>query len=333
MSNRWFYWSPSTDPCFNLALEEHLFQTLSRGDSLIMLWQNHNTIVVGRYQNTVQEIDGNFVAEQGIRVVRRMTGGGTVYHDLGNLNFTFIADQAVDGQIDFSPFCQPVIDALAALGVEARLSGRNDLTVEGKKFSGNSQYIRGGRVLHHGTLLVNSDLSVLSRALTVKPDKLTSHAVHSISSRVTNLAGYLPAGATAETVGAQLAQQLCRFREHRPYPLSQADLEQIRALQVEKYETWEWNYGRSPRYTIEKSRKVSGCGCIEVSMSIADGGRIEALSISGDFFGSGDPDELAARLIGLPCCRDTLLHALEQACLSQYIRGLTPAEFADILLN
>ena len=180
--------STKTDPSWNLALEQYVFDVL---DGCFMLWQNDNTIVVGKHQNTLEEINTDYVKEHGVTVVRRLSGGGAVYHDLGNLNFTFVAENRFGSEFDFSTFCRPVVDALRSLGVPAEINGRNDMTIEGRKFSGNAQYMKKGRIMHHGTLMYDSDLEAVSRALNVKPDKIESKGLKSVRSRVTNIRPYV----------------------------------------------------------------------------------------------------------------------------------------------
>ena len=188
----------STDPTFNLAFEEYVFESMDQNETYFMLWQNDHAIIVGKHQNTIEEINQDFVKEQGIKVVRRLTGGGAVYHDLGNLNFTFIVNNDSGKPFDFQSFTRPVVKALQSLGVNAEFNGRNDITIDGKKFSGNSQYAKRGRVLHHGTVLFNSKLDTVQNALKVKKDKIESKGVKSVKSRVTNIADYLEPGFTLE---------------------------------------------------------------------------------------------------------------------------------------
>ena len=172
----------TTDPSYNLAMEQHVFDCLPRDRMYFMLWQNDNAIIVGKYQNTIAEINEEAVRERGIRVVRRLSGGGAVYHDMGNLNFTFITDVGESNALDLKLFCEPVVRTLATLGVKAEVNGRNDITIDGKKFSGNSQYIRQGRVMHHGTIMFDSDLSVVSEALRVDPTKIQTKGIRSVRS-------------------------------------------------------------------------------------------------------------------------------------------------------
>ena len=180
----------TTDPAFNLAAEEYVFEKLPRDSMYVMLWQNDNAIIVGKHQNTLAQINEAYVREKGIKVVRRLSGGGAVYHDLGNLNYTIIADG--DGALDFHRFCGIVLDALARVGVRGEINGRNDMTIDGKKFSGNAQYAKQGRVMHHGTILFDSDGSVLASALQVDEEKIKAKGVKSVRSRVTNVRPHLP---------------------------------------------------------------------------------------------------------------------------------------------
>jgi lipoate---protein ligase len=179
----------STEPYFNMALEEHLLRNFSA--NIFMLWRNNNAIVVGKHQNTLAEINLDFVKQQNIKVVRRLSGGGTVFHDLGNLNFTFIENGEGEELINFRKYTQPILDVLAQLGVEARFEGRNDLTINGLKFSGNAEHVFRKRTLHHGTLLFSSQISDLTQALNVDPEKFKDKAVKSVRSRVTNISDHL----------------------------------------------------------------------------------------------------------------------------------------------
>ena len=219
--------SPSTDPRWNLALEEYAFDSLPRDKSYFMLWQNHNTIVVGKNQNAAAEINGQFVRSHGITVVRRLSGGGTVYHDMGNLNFTFITDAGDVEDIDFSQFCKAIVEALVTLGVKAEVNGRNDITIDGKKFSGNAQYLRDGRVMHHGTLMFRSDLSVLQDALHVDREKLSAKGIASVVSRVTNIGDHLPPEVGIEDLRAALLQHIPCENGGVPYPLTEEDIAAI----------------------------------------------------------------------------------------------------------
>jgi lipoate-protein ligase A len=320
--------SPSFDPYFNLALEEYLFEKYPKTGTYFMLWQNDNAVIVGRYQNTAREVNEAYIRERGVRVVRRLSGGGAVYHDLGNLNFTIITDAAESRLIDFRLFISPVLSMLKALGVPAEARGRNDITVEGAKFSGNAQYIKDKRVMHHGTILFDTDLSAAAQALTPPQDKFTGKAVQSVRSRVTNLKPYLPGLSLGEFkeifIGEMAKTGHLERREFSPH-----DEDEARSLAARRYSLWDWNYGRSPAYQRHKGRRFDGAGKIELDYSVKEG-RIEAYEISGDFFGDGDSPELRERLLGCKLERGALKQALEKAELARLFGGVSLDDFLTL---
>jgi lipoate-protein ligase A len=325
-----YYESESVDPAFNLALEQFLFETRPPGETCLMLWRNDNTIVIGKYQNAPAELDPAYVKERGIKVVRRLSGGGAVYHDLGNLNFTFIEDDKNDGMLDFAVFCEPVIRALASFGVSAEVNGRNDITIRGKKFSGNSQYIRNKRVMHHGTVLFDSDLSVLSSALRTTGDKYLSRGRASVVSRVTNIKDHLPESVTLDRFKEALKTEMARGKRVNPIVLSAEDLDAVNALKKQRYDTWEWNFGASPEYSVHKKRHIENCGAIDVRMEVREG-KITAMSLHGDFFGNGEISDVEQSLIGCALQEDALLRALANIPLDNYCHGLSAQQFVELL--
>lgn len=319
----------STDPYYNLAFEEFAFSRMDRSQQYFILWQNENTVVVGRYQNTAEEIDQKFVQERGIRVARRLSGGGAVYHDAGNLNFTFIVDQGSNPDFDFAVFTQPVLQTLADLGVQAQFSGRNDLLIDGKKFSGNSQYIRKGRILHHGCIMLDSNLSDAAQALRVQEAKFASKSVKSVRSRVTTINQHTATPVDMPTFKEMLKAHCLRSGELVAGALSEEQLAEVQRLRDEKYATWEWNYGKSPDYEMRKMRKFES-GLVTVLLR-AEGGRIAGLKFYGDFFGNGDLAELEQSLIGEPLSSG-LEQKLEHLNLGWYMQGIRPKELAELLL-
>jgi lipoate-protein ligase A len=325
-----YYESKSVDPAFNLALEQFLFETRPAGETCLMLWRNDNTIVIGKYQNAPAELDPVYVKERGIKVVRRLSGGGAVYHDLGNLNFTFIEDDKNDGMLDFAVFCEPVIRALASFGVSAEVNGRNDITIQGKKFSGNSQYIRNKRVMHHGTVLFDSDLSVLSSALRATGDKYMSRGSASVVSRVTNIKDHLPENVTFDRFKEALRTEMARGKRIDNIVLSAEDLDAVNALKKQRYDTWEWNFGASPEYSVNKKRHIENFGAIDVRMDVQEG-KITAMSLHGDFFGNGEISDVEQCLIGCVLQEDALLRALADIPLDNYCRGLSAQQFVELL--
>lgn len=323
----------SHDPRFNLALEQYVFDRLDRRHSYCMLWQNENTIVVGKHQNTMAEVNAAYVAQHHLQVVRRLSGGGAVYHDLGNVNFTFITDAGSTARYDFSTFCGPVVEILRRLGAPTQVNGRNDITIDGRKCSGNAQYRREGRVMHHGTLLFDSDLDAVAQALAVSPDKIASKGLPSVRSRVTNIRPYLDQDLDTPSFLRVLRSSLCSRARMEPYHLTESDLAAVRAIQKAVYDRWEWNYGASPPCRIHKARRVEGCGRVEAWLDVDRGGAISALTFRGDYFGDGDTAELSRLLTGVPLEEQALRAALAEVDLERYFHRMDRDSFLSLLLS
>ncbi|MDR1252764.1 MAG: lipoate--protein ligase [Treponema sp.] len=318
------------DAALNLALEQYVFDRLDRGNSYMMLWQNANAIIVGKHQNTVEEINVSYVKEHDIQVVRRLSGGGAVYHDMGNINFTFITD-AGDEKFDFAFFCYPVVRILQSLGMNAGISGRNDMTIDGMKFSGNSQYIKQRRVMHHGTIMFDSDLNVLSKALTVSKDKIESKGLKSTYSRVTNVRPHITRDCGTEQFMDILEEQLIKQFDAQKIPPEAINMDEVYRIRAETYDTWEWNYGYSPDYSIRKKRRFDGVGEIEVRMDVSDG-YIRHLVFFGDFFAKKEHDELINILIGVKLNVSFIGEALSHLSADDYFQNLRNEDLMDLLL-
>ena len=314
------------DPDHNLALEEYVFSCMSRDKEYLILWQNDNAVIIGRHQNTLAEIDEAYVQQKGIRVVRRLSGGGAVYHDLGNLNFSFIVD-AAGSQVDLERFCLRIALALRQLGLDARLDGRNDILAEGCKISGNAQYMKEGRVMHHGTLLFDSDLSVLSKALKPDPQKIRAKGVKSVRSRVANIRSLLKQDMTLPQFREHLIRHLLGSDGVR-YELTAQDLEAIEAIRAGRYGTWQWNYGASPRCDLQRSARIEGVGTVRAHMQL-DRGCIAEVIFTGDFFSTHDPAALEDMLRGRPLTRE----ALADVNPAPYISGMTTDALCGLLLD
>ncbi|MBN6187825.1 lipoate--protein ligase [Aneurinibacillus sp. BA2021] len=316
----------STDPRYNLALEEYTLKHLDPKESYVILWQNEPAIIIGRNQNTLEQINPEAVKQYNIHVVRRMTGGGAVYHDLGNLNFTYVMPDE-EGGINFQKFTEPVIRALRKFGVPAEFNSRNDLAIDGKKFSGNAQFVHKGKVLHHGTILFNSDLDRVQEVLKVKESKFKSKGVKSVRSRVTNISEYLEKEITMDEFMDSLLQYL--FEEAgepmQEYVLTEEDQAAIQKLVDERYGQWDWNYGSSPAFDMRKSERFA-CGEVEVGINVRKG-KIEACKIYGDFFGSEDVADIEQKLIGLRYDEETIRAALQELNLKVYFGALREDEF------
>jgi len=268
----------STDPYFNLAAEEYFLKNFQ--EDFFMLWRSRSSVVVGKHQNALAEINHEFVRSHQIPVARRLSGGGTVFHDPGNVNFTFIRNVEKISEVNFKIFTEPVVEALKKLGVEAYSTGRNDLLIGGKKISGNAEHVHRNRVLHHGTLLFDSHLKDLKGALKVDLSKFEDKAVQSNRSEVTNISNYLPKPISVEEFTDFLFGEICQsISEFQVYKPTVADLEAIQKLSIEKYQTWDWIFGYSPRYRFINSLETA-TGVIHISM-LVEHGRISEVSVSG----------------------------------------------------
>ena len=269
----------STNPYFNLAAEEYFLKNFP--EDFFMLWRSRPSVVVGKHQNALAEINHEFVQTHQIPVARRLSGGGTVFHDTGNVNFTFIRSVANIPEVNFKVFTVPVIEALKKLGVEAYTTGRNDLLIDGKKISGNAEHVHRNRVLHHGTLLFDSHLEVLKGALKVDLTRFQDKAVQSNRSEVANIAGYLPVPVSVDEFTRFLFGEICRnFPEFQVYEPTPIDIEAIQKLSIEKYQTWDWIFGYSPRYRFTNTLN-SANGAILVNLLVEKGCIAEA-----SFFGA-----------------------------------------------
>ncbi len=320
----------STDPKFNLALEQYVFDCMPKDREYFWLWQNASTIVVGKHQNTAEEINQAYVKEHGIRVVRRLSGGGAVYHDLGNVNFTFIADAKNLETLNLRAFCMPVVQTLKKIGIQAEVSGRNDISIAGKKFSGNSQYIKNGRIMHHGTLMFDSNLAVMEKALQVSADKYTSKGFASVRSRVTNIKPYIPEEMDIQQFKEILRTYMIQGSDVECYRLTLADIKAVCQIRRERYDTWEWNYGASPDYSVQKKRRIGGCGQLDIRMNVQKG-KITAFESFGDYFGKGATQELKGRLLGCPLESMALRERLQGFALDTCYSGLTVSVFIKLL--
>jgi len=315
------------DPYFNLALEEYLF-CLEDKNTYFWLWQNDNTIVIGKNQNAFHEIRGEYVKEHGIKVARRITGGGAVYHDLGNINFTFILPSADEKNYDFKRFTDQIAKALTTFGIQAEYSGRNDLLLDGKKFSGNAQFVGKSKILHHGTLMFSSDASIIEKCLNPAKEKLNAHGVSSVKSRVTTISEHLMEKISLDDFKNELAKRICEeYDSMNIRNLSNEEIAAVENLRVNKFSTYEWNYGASPEFNYSKSLRFKDCGAINLSMSLSKSMKIESCKITGDFFGSGDVCELEELLTTLTCAKDSILGALRAVDLKYYFGGLDTADF------
>ncbi|WP_428568479.1 MAG: lipoate--protein ligase [Solidesulfovibrio sp. DCME] len=316
---------PDTDPARNLATEEWL---LRHGrENVFMLWRNAAAIIVGRNQNTRAQINEEYVRAHGIPVVRRLTGGGAVFHDLGNVNFTFIDIDNPSGRLDFARYTAPILTALAGLGLDARFDGRNDLALGGQKISGNAQFLHGNRILHHGTLLFSASITDLSAALLVDPLKYRDKAVKSVAKRVTNISAHLPRPLGVADFMDRIMAAVAGQGAVAEAPFTPEEQAQIETLAAVKYRSYDWNFGYSPDYAFSKAMRTAG-GMVETHFDVRQG-VLTSLRFCGDFFGTRDVAGLEAALVGCPHERQALLGRLDQVPLEDFMLGVTAAALVE----
>ena len=321
-----------TDARINLALEEYVFRHKPADEDVLLFYVNERAIIIGRNQNTIEEIDADVVAARGVTVVRRVSGGGAVYHDAGNLNFSFMTTD-VRGRFNrYDQFTRPVIEVLHALGVPAELGGRNDILVDGRKISGNAQFASPGRMFSHGTLLLDSDLDAVTAALRPKPGKVESKGVKSIRSRVANISEFLSQPIDVTELRERVIERIYDTRDRARIPqirLDEGDWRAIRALAASKYGTWAWNYGENPRSNVQRARRFP-IGEIDVRLDVQEG-RIAGIRIFGDFMGREDVSALEARLVGRPYERDSIDHALRGVEMADYFGAVDRSDVLDLI--
>ncbi|WP_169088335.1 lipoate--protein ligase [Paenibacillus sp. PL91] len=320
------------DPSLNLALEEYILRSLPDNDDYLLFYINEPSIIIGKNQNTVEEINAEYVEKNGIHVVRRLSGGGAVYHDLGNLNFSFIMKD--DGQSfhNFKKFTEPVVRALHKLGVEAEMTGRNDLQVGERKISGNAQFSTRGKMFSHGTLLFDSEIENVVSALKVNAEKYVSKSTKSIRSRVANISEFLKEPLTVEQFRQSLLQSIFEDSEEIPfYELTEQDWENVHKLADERYRSWEWNYGRSPAFNVQQKKRIEGAGTFDVRLQVEEGVIVGA-AIFGDFFGRGDRNEVAEQLIGTRYEASALKELIDGIDLPFYFGPVTKEQWMELLV-
>ncbi|MGE7667283.1 lipoate--protein ligase [Ureibacillus composti] len=320
-----------TDPRVNLAIEEYILKNLDiEQDSYLLFYINQPSIIIGRNQNTIEEINTDYVEDNGVIVVRRLSGGGAVYHDLGNLNFSFITKDDGESFHNYKKFTQPVVDALAKLGVQAELSGRNDILAEGRKVSGNAQYATKGRMFSHGTLMFNLNIDAVVDALKVKKDKIESKGIKSVRSRVTNILPFLKEEITIEQFKLEILKSIFGDEDQiNYYELTDEDWEKIHEISRNRYQTWEWNYGKSPRFNIQKTERFPSGG-IDIRLEV-NKGIIEEAKIYGDFFGVGEVTDIEQLLIGVPYSREAIGEKLGDIDIAHYFGGITKEDFLKLV--
>lgn len=326
----------NNDPRINLAIETYLLKEKPLDEPMLLFYINDPSIIIGRNQNTIEEINKEYVDANGIHVVRRLSGGGAVYHDHGNLNFSFIMPDDGNSFRDFAKVTQPIIQALHELGVSgAELKGRNDLVINDMKFSGNAMYATAGRMFAHGTLMFDSDIDEVVNALKVRKDKIESKGIKSVRSRVTNIKPFLPAdkqGMTTEEFREDILLKIfgvASVDQVKTYELTDEDWEKINKISDEYYRNWDWNYGKSPAFNLERRHRFP-IGSIEAQMNVEDG-EIKEIKIFGDFFGLGEIKDVEEILLGTKYERAALEAAVDKIDVKKYFGNIEKEDVVGLL--
>lgn len=320
-----------TDPRINLAIEEYALKTMDVDkDSYFLFYINEPSIIIGKNQNTIEEINTDYVESNGIHVVRRLSGGGAVYHDLGNLNFSFLTKDDGDSFRNFKKFTQPIVNALKEMGVDAELSGRNDILAGGRKISGNAQFSTKGRMFSHGTLMFDTEIEAVVSALKVRKDKIESKGIKSIRSRVANIMEFIEEPISIDDFRLKLLHSIFGGEEEvKTIELTEEDWANIHALSKERYANWEWNYGKSPAFNMSHSERFP-VGGIDVRLQVKNG-VIEDAHIYGDFFGVGDVADIEALLVGTAYEKSAITESLGDIDITTYLGGITKEQFLQLI--
>lgn len=326
----------NNDPRINLAIEIFLLQEMKVDEPILLFYINEPSIIIGRNQNTIEEINKDYIDAHGIHVVRRFSGGGAVYHDFGNLNFSFIMPDDGNSFRDFEKLTKPIVQALHEMGVEgAQLKGRNDLVIDDMKFSGNAMYATNGRMFAHGTIMFDSDINEVVNALKVRKDKIESKGIKSIRSRVTNIKPFLPKDKQDMTTEAFREEILLKIfgvdsvDQVKTYTLTEEDWVKINEISDKYYRNWDWNYGKSPAFDIER-RKRFPIGSIEVRFNVQEG-KITEAKIYGDFFGLGDIADVEQAFIGTRYDKSALKDVIDQIDVKKYFGNITPEDLLELV--
>lgn len=323
----------SNKPDYNIALEEYCFKKLLHHDKIFILWINEPSIIIGKHQNAFEEVNSEYVKDNGINVVRRISGGGAVYHDLNNLNYTIISNEEKGADFDFKSFSKPVIDTLKDLGVVAEFSGRNDILIDKKKICGNAQAYIKGRIMHHGCLLFDTELTVLSKALEIPKDLISSNSTKSVRSAVDNILPNLPNKISINEFSERLLTRMLKeFPQMKEYRFTESELVEIEALRQSKFGTWEWNWGKSPKFDIERHSRFAA-GKIQVFANVKNS-NIEKIKFYGSFFGNnGNLEEIENALVGVKYDSESLKNALMKLNFNDYFAGFSLDELCKAIVD
>lgn len=309
-----------TDPYFNIAAEEYILKNFS--EDCFMLWRNEASVIIGKHQNALAEINISYIEKNKIPVIRRISGGGTVFHDLGNLNFTFIKNAAPEKLVNFRKYTEPIISALKDMGIDADFGSRNEISIDGKKISGNAEHVHRNRVLHHGTLLYDAKLKDLSDALNVDRAKFEDKAVRSVRSQVTNISDHLSKSISIVEFEKLIYEHVLKSdKQAKFYNFNTQDVKNINELVKSKYASWDWNFAYSPKYNFSKKVKTTN-GSISFKLDIKNG-VIQRIELKGDNFNPQNLKKIEELLIGKLHLKEKIEMILRQKEYQNYFKNIT----------
>lgn len=322
--------SNSTSPYFNFALEEYLLtQKDLDDDEIFLFWRTNPTIMVGRYQNTFSEINEKYVRENNVIVVRRNSGGGTIYTDMGAWQFTFIEKNYKEEGISFDKFTGPIVEALQKQDVDAHFNSRNDLLIGNRKFSGNAQYRKDNAILHHGSILFNTDIQAMVESITVAEDKIIAKGIKSVRERVINISEVMKDNITSENFRDIMLDSL--LKNSTTYTLTKEDIKSINKIQKEKFESWDWNYGKNPIFNISRYKRFNG-GRVDFKLNVKKG-IIKNCKIEGDFFLSGEISILEESFIDWKYVREDISKLLDTLDIENYFYKITKDDLLECIID
>jgi lipoate-protein ligase A len=321
----------SNNPAINLAFEEYFLKGNDLGKNVFMLWQSEPAIVIGRFQNLWEETNFRFAEENNIPIVRRISGGGAVYQDAGNLCFSFILQNVTPDRFNKITYIQPVVHALEKLGIHSDVTSRNDLFIDGKKFSGNAMAYHHNRLLFHGTLLFDTDLEQLEKALTKPEFQIDSKGVKSVRSKVTNITQYVSSDMEVSQFKQKLTLLIMEKESADYYLPTQKDLDAIQKLSINKYQSWDWNYGNSPPSTLKNSMEIDDRQ-LTIFLEL-ESGRIKTCRIDGDYFKHGDGENLERRILNIRFQYDEVLTILKASLQTEYLGATTLNDLAKFIMG
>lgn len=322
--------SNSTNPYFNFALEEYFMTKKNLDDDKIFLfWRTNPTVMIGRYQNTYCEINEKYVKENNINVIRRNSGGGTIYTDMGAWQFTFIEKNHKENGISFEKFTEPIINTLRKENIDANFNSRNDLLIGKRKFSGNAQYRKDNSILHHGSILFNTDIKAMVESINVAEDKIIAKGIKSVRERVVNISEVMKENITSEEFRDIILNSL--LKDSKTYTLNKQDINEINKIKKDKFESWDWNYGKNPVFNINRWKRFNG-GRVDFKLDIKNG-IIKTCVIEGDFFLSGDISEVENAFVNCKYVKKDISKLLDDINVNSYFYKITKEDLLECIID